>query len=190
MVDDPNVNLPNITTPESSPFLSEIHITEEQVFDHLSTLDISKASGPDGVGARLLKSAARELSKHLAQLFNKSLQTSTFPDIWKIASVVPVFKNGVKELIQNYRPISLLSIIGKSMERCVFKHLYNYLVENQLIACFQSGFRPGDSTTNQLLHLTNILFGKAIDDGKEIRVTVFDISKAFDRVWHAGLIYK
>jgi hypothetical protein len=70
--------------------------------------------------------------------------------------VVPVFKNGVKELIQNYRSISLLSIIGKSMERCVFKHLYNYLVENQLIACFQSGFRPGDSTTNQLLHLTNI----------------------------------
>ena len=126
MVDDSNVNLPNITTPETSPFLSDIHITEEQVFGHLSTLDISKASGPDGVGARLLKSAARELCRPLAQLFNKSLQTSTFPDIWKIASVVPVFKNGMKELIQNYRPISLLSIIGKSMERCVFKHLYNY----------------------------------------------------------------
>ena len=58
------------------------------------------------------------------------------------------------------------------MERCVFKHLYNYLVENQHITCFQSGFRPGDSTTNQLLHLTNI-FGKAIDDGKEIRVMFF-----------------
>ena len=54
---------------------------------------------------------------------------------------------------------------------------------------FQSGFRPGDSTTNQLLHLTNI-FGKAIDDEKEIRVMFFDISKAFGRVWHAGLIYK
>ena len=97
MVDDSNVNLPNITTPESSPFLSEIHITEEQVFDHLSTLDISKASGPYGVGTRLLKSAARELSKPLAQLLNKSLQTSTFPDIWKIPSVVLVFKNGMKE---------------------------------------------------------------------------------------------
>ena len=65
MVDDSNVNLPNITTPESSPFLSDIHITEEQVFDHLSTLDISKASGPDRVVARLLKSAARELCKPL-----------------------------------------------------------------------------------------------------------------------------
>jgi hypothetical protein len=83
MVDDSNV--------KSSPFLSDIHITEEQVFDHLSTLDISKASGPDGVGARLLKSAARELCRPLAQLFSKSLQTSTLPDIWKIASVVPVF---------------------------------------------------------------------------------------------------
>ena len=189
MVDDSNVNLPNITTPENSPFLSEIHITEEQVFDHLSTLDISKASGPEGVGARLLKSAARELSKPLAQLFSKSLQTSTFPDIWKIASVVPVFKNGVKDLIQKYRPISLLSNIGKSMERCVFKHLYNYLIESQLITCFQSGFRPGDSATNQLLHLTNI-FGKAIDDGKEIRVMFFDIRRAFDIVWHAGFSHK
>ena len=189
MVDDSNVNLPNVTTPESSPFLSDIHITEEQVFGHLSTIDISKASGPDEVGARFLKSAARELCKHLAQLFNKSLQTSTFPDIWKIASVVAVFKNGVKELIQNYRPISLLSIIGTSMERCVFKHLYNYLVESHLITCFQSGFRPGDSTTNQLLYLTNI-FGKAIDDENEIRVMFFDISKAFDRVWHACLIHK
>jgi hypothetical protein len=62
MVDYSNVNLPNITTPENSPFLSKIHITEEQVFDHLSTLDISKASGPEGVGARLLKSAARASS--------------------------------------------------------------------------------------------------------------------------------
>ena len=75
------------------------------------------------------------------------------------------------------------------MESCVFKHLYNYLVENQLIRCFQSGFRPGDSTTNQLLLFANI-FGKAIDDGKEIRVMFFDISKAVDRVWHAGLIHK
>ena len=63
------------------------------------------------------------------------------------------------------------------------------MVENQLITCFQSGFRPADSTTNQLLLLANI-FGKAIDDGKEIRVMFFDISKAFDRFWHAGLIHK
>ena len=75
------------------------------------------------------------------------------------------------------------------MERCVFKHLYNYLIESQLITCFQSGFRPGDSATNQLLHLTNI-FGKAIDDGKEIRVMFFDIRRAFDIVWHAGFSHK
>ena len=95
----------------------------------------------------------------------------------------------MKELIQNHRPISFLSIIGKGMESCVFKYLYNYLVENKLITSFQSGFRSGDSTTDQLLLLANI-FGKAIDDGKEIRVMFFDISKAFDIVWHAGLIHK
>ena len=75
------------------------------------------------------------------------------------------------------------------MERCVFKHVYNYLNANNIITRLQSGFQPKDSTINQLLDITN-QFGKALDEGKEIRVVFCDISKAFDRVWHAGLIAK
>ena len=89
----------------------------------------------------------------------------------------------------NYRPISLISVVGKCMERCVYKHIYNYLLIHILITCHQSGFTPGDSAINQLLYLTNE-FGKALDDGKEIRVIFCDISRAFDRVWHRGLLHK
>ena len=71
----------------------------------------------------------------------------------------------------------------------MYKHLHNFIVANNIITPHQSGFTIGDSTVNQLLYLSNE-FSKALDDGKEIRVVFFDISKAFDRVWHKGLIYK
>ena len=75
------------------------------------------------------------------------------------------------------------------MERCIYKHVYNFLLKNSIITPHQSGFTPGDSAINQLLSLTNE-FGKALDEGKEIRVVFCDISKAFDRVWHKGLLNK
>lgn len=75
------------------------------------------------------------------------------------------------------------------MERCVHKHLKNYFTENNVITPYQSGFVRGDSTVNQLLYLSNE-FSKALDEGKEISIIFCDISKAFDRVWHRGLIHK
>ena len=89
----------------------------------------------------------------------------------------------------NYRPISLLNSESKHFERTVFKHLYNHLHTNNLLSSFQSGFIPGDSTVNQLTYLYQT-FCVALDCGKEIRAVFCDISKAFDRVWHAGLLDK
>ena len=71
----------------------------------------------------------------------------------------------------------------------MFKHLYNHLLDNNILTAFQSGFIPGDSTTNQLTFLYDA-FCRALDEGKEVRVVFCDISKAFDRVWHKGLIRK
>jgi hypothetical protein len=110
--------------------------------------------------------------------------------MWKLANITPVFKNkGEKDCLSNNRPISLLSSIGKIMERCIFKYVHNFLLKNILITKFLSGFRPGDYTVNQLINISND-FGKAIDDGKEIRIIFCDISKAFDHVCHKGLLYK
>ena len=75
------------------------------------------------------------------------------------------------------------------MERCIHKHLTAYFLENNVITPYQSGFVSGDSTINQLLYLSNEFY-KALDEEKEIRIVFCDISKAFDRVWHKGLIYK
>ena len=137
----------------------------------------------------VLKEGSDALAKPLSELFNLSLQQQHFPSSWKVANVVPVFKKADPKKVENYRPLSLLSIIGKVFEKCVYKHLHNFIVANNIITPHQSGFTIGDSTVNQLLYLSNE-FSKALDDGKEIRVVFFDISKAFDRVWHKGLIYK
>ena len=72
------------------------------------------------------------------------------------------------------------------MERCVYNHIYNFLLENSIISFNQSGFTPA---INQLLYIKNE-FGKALDDRKEVRVVFCDVSKAFDRVWHKGLLTK
>ena len=94
-----------------------------------------------------------------------------------------------KSLVSNHRPISLLSNVDKVFERVIFKHLYNHLLDNSILTAFQSGFIPGDSTINQLTFLYDA-FCRALDEGKEVRVVFCDISKAFDRVWHKGLIRK
>ena len=186
-VDDSNASLPPYVPPRSS--LDDIVITDQDVLDVLKLINTTKASGPDFIHGKLLKEGADILCKHLSKIFNSSLSTSYFPDIWKIANVVPIFKKGDKTNVSNYRPISLLCVMGKVFEKCVFKYLHNYLVSHNLISKVQSGFTPGDSAVFQLADLYNT-FAKAIDDGKEVRVVFCDISKAFDRVWHRGLLFK
>lgn len=187
-IDETNANLPNGQVHIQNT-LSEISLRETEIEDVLSILNPSKASGPDLISPRLLKEAAKILSKPLCKLFNKSLQKSVFPSQWKKAHVTPVFKNGKPNDVKNYRPISLLCIISKCMERCVYKHVYNHLRQHNALSEHQSGFTRGDSAVNQLINISND-FGKALDAGKEIRVVFCDISKAFDRVWHKGLLYK
>ena len=152
-------------------------------------MDTTKAIGPDRIHPGVLKEASSVLAKPLADLFNYSLSKCIFPSPWKRANVIPIHKKGDKSSVDNYRPVSLLSIVGKVMERIVHKHVHNFFLQNHFISPFQSGFSPGDSTTNQLLFLYDS-FMKAIDIGKEVRVVFCDISKAFDRVWHKGLIEK
>ena len=85
--------------------------------------------------------------------------------------------------------MSLLSCISKILERIVFKTVFNYLRDNNILTSHQSGFQPGDSTVNQLAYLYHV-FSHALDRKKDVRIVFCDISKAFDRVWHEGLLFK
>ena len=110
------------------------------------------------------------------------MATST---LWKLTNATPIFKKGDKQYIKNYKPISLFPICGKIYEKIIFNNLYNYLNGNNLITKNQSGFRSGDSTSNQLFYLVNEIH-KTFEDPNslEVRAVFLDISKAFDKVWH------
>ena len=137
----------------------------------------------------MLKYVSTGVSKPLTIIFNRSLQEKHYPEPWKKNNVVPLFKKGDKADSSNYRPVSLSSPIGKVMERVVFKNLYNHLQSNNLLYKYQSGFVPGHSTTFQLIDIYHHICQSF--DNKQYSCMVFcDISKAFDRVWHKGLLFK
>jgi hypothetical protein len=128
----------------------------------------------------------RELSDH----FNYCISHGVYPSHWKLSNVIPFFKKGCKTAPQNYRPISLLCCTSKIFERLVADKLnMKYILENNLISARQSGFMPNDSTCNQSIHITDDIL-QAFDKGQETIAIFMNISKAFDKVWHRGLLVK
>ena len=189
LINDDGVVLPDVNPYNVQSQLNSLEITPEEVQTVLKSLPVGKAAGPDGISNRVLRELSNELSNPFCRLFNFSLQTGVFPDNWKLSNVTPIDKGGDRSSPSNYRPVSLLCNPEKLFERVVFKHLHNHLNDNHILTPLQSGFIPGDSTTNQLTYLYNF-FAQALDSGKEVRVVFCDISKAFDRVWHEGLLLK
>ena len=106
-----------------------------------------------------------------------------------MANLVPIHKQDDKQNVKNYRPVSLLPIFGKIFERLIYNEMYSFFIENDLISSNQSGFKQGDSCINQLLSITHDIY-QSLDQGYEVRGVFLDISKAFDKVWHKGLIHK
>ena len=188
VLDETNANLPS-NMPNSLYHIDRVSILPTEVEFTLRVLKTGKAACPDSVNNIILKELAQPLSSPMSDLFNYSLASGKVPASWKQANVTHIFKKDNPSDDTNYRPISLLSTIGKALEKIIHKYLYNYFHENHVITTLQSGFVPGDSTVNQLADLYNT-FCKALDEGKEVRAIFCDISKAFDRVWHKGLSFK
>lgn len=188
-LDEQNAALPQLPAAAVDSPLDHILLTPQEVESVLEILPVGKASGPNGLSNRILKELSHQLASPLCSLFNESLHKSVVPASFKEANVCPVPKKGDLSDVSNYRPISLLNSEIKLFERLVFKYLYNHLHTNNLLSSLQSGFIPGDSTVSQLTYLYNT-FCQALDSGKEVRVVFCDISKAFDRVWHHGLLSK
>ena len=169
--------------------LSVIKTTPEEVESVLRAIDLSKATGPDEISGRVLKHISSSISEPLSNYYNHSFEQGKVPLQWKKANVIPVYKKGDRQLVKNYRPISLLCIAGKIQERIVFKTLYTYCFQHRLLTWRNSGFKPLDSAINQLLMVVHNIY-IALENGHDVCMVYLDISKAFDRVWHTGLIHK
>ena len=139
----------------------------------------------------MIKICDKLLLEPLIILFKNSTKSSHYPDIWKRSNIIPVHKKNDKQLVINYRPISLLPIFGKKIGKIIFNKIYCFLIEEKLLNPNQSGFRQSDSCINQLLAITHEIF-EAFDCNPplEVRTVFLDISKAFEKVWHEGLLYK
>ncbi len=188
-VDDTGVELPNDYPSKCEESLDYIQVTEQEVLDYIRALKINKAFGPDLVSPRMLKEGGIQICPSLARLMNLSLRLQVVPQMWKQANVIPIHKKKDKDIAGNYRPVSLISCVGKLMEKVIFKRVYNFLHSQNVLTPMQSGFRPGDSTINQLIHVYHTI-ARALDQKKDVRLVFCDISKAFDRVWHKGLLFK
>ena len=149
--------------------------------DHVKKLNENKAHGHDEISIKLIKICGNAISKPLFIIFKNCISKSYFPKKWIKANVVPVHKKNERNIISNYRPISLLPICGKLFEKIIFDNLYTYIFQNGFITDKQSGYRNGDSTIKQLLSITHEIY-KAFDASDEIRAVFLDISRAFDRV--------
>ena len=122
-----------------------------------------------------------QLQKPLAVLFRNCLESECFPKEWKKANIVPAHKKHDKQLIKNYRPVSLLPICSKIFEKVIFNLLFKHLEDNNLVTSNQPGFQPGDSCVHQLLSIT-IYKGFDANPSLDVRGIFLDLSKSFHRV--------
>ena len=185
-LDDSGISLP-VFPSRTNLKLHNIFVTPKMVKKVITNLDLSKACG---FCQRHLKNCEPELSNILAELFNKCLKESCFPDCWKVSSVVPVFKNGEeRSTAKNYCPVSLLSVVSKVFEKLVNNRIVDHLEKCDLFSDFQYGFRSSPSTAD-LLTVVSDRIARAFNRSRATRAVALDISKAFDRVWDAGLLHK
>ena len=167
----------------------EILCSESEVGDLLASLDVLKSSGQDGIPARMLKFTAYSIAPSLTKLLNLSLRSNSIPSAWKKAPVVPTPKSSGLSDLANYRPISLLPIVSKVLERRVYGIVMDHLHLHNPLTTSQWGFLDGRSTVTALLSSTDEWF-KALEDGLEICAVFFRFSKAFNSVPHAPLMAK
>ena len=185
-----------IEEPEDSPEpeaseveLTDVNFTAQEVEKILNQLNPSKAVGPDTISPRVLKNTAKVTAPIMARLYNFSMKTGSFPSLWKTANITPIYKKGENTIPSNFRPVSLLSIVGKVMERIIYNCTFDFLMVHGKLTPLQAAYQPKNSTVCQLLELYHRIT-QALDEGDEIQFIFCDVSKAFDRVWHKGVLQK
>ena len=161
-------------------------VGEEEIENLLNGLTASKATGLDSLRARFLKDGAEVIACPLAHIINLSLHSSQIPEDMKNARVVPLYEKQSKTEPGSYRPVSILSVTSKILERIVYNQLEHYLKEKNLVYKLQSGFRPSFSTGTCFTFLMDYIRSE-MDFGNYIGMVMIDLQKAFDTVDHSIL---
>ena len=173
---------------DSSLFL--FPTTENEIKKIVSRLKSKKSSGFDGISNVLLKSIIPEIQLPLSVIFNKSLRNGIFPDKMKLAEVVPIYKmKGKSDSMNSYRPVSLLPVISKILEKIIQKRVNSFLRKKMLLFDSQFGFRTDHSTIDAILEFTGKVI-KGFDRGENTLAVFLDLSKAFDTLPHSTLLKK
>lgn len=164
-------------------------ITPGDIINTASKLKPKQSTGQDNISNKLLKNTIEEISVPLTHIFNLSLETGTVPDEMKIAKVIPIFKKGNVQNLNNYRPISLLPVISKLLERIVYNQLTRFITDNNTLYKHQYGFRKKHSTAHPILQLIKSITTLNDKPSKDLTIATFlDLSKAFDTVSHHILL--
>lgn len=174
----------NFSPPMTSDF------TMAELNDAIRRLKSKKSPGKDGICNEMIKHLGPTARKKLLELFNQSWKTGIYPLAWKEATIIPIPKKGKDPRKKtSYRPISLLSCLGKTLERMVNKRLMWHLETNNLITKEQTAFRKNRNTEDQLIYLAQSV-ENAFQEKKKVIATFIDLTKAFDKVWKDGLLLK
>lgn len=164
-------------------------INEMELGNIIKELKNSYSAGIDGITTNILKLSIEHNISPLVCLINRMFEEAVFPDVLKIAKIIPVFKKGNQEEIENYRPISLLSIISKIVERSIFNRIIRFLVKHKILHNSQHGFMRGKSTATAIYRFLDTLYENVDNNLKTVGIFM-DLSKAFDLVDHKLLLSK
>ena len=164
-------------------------VTSMELISLIDELKCDKSSNDQFINAKLLKACKNNICLPLMLIYNMSLSTGVVPDSLKVAKVIPLYKKGDNRIVSNYRPISLLSVFNKLLEKIVYKRVYNFFQTNSIFYKNQFGFRSNFSTTLAVMDVVDYCY-ENLDKGNIVLGLFIDLQKAFDTVNHHILLQK
>ena len=169
----------------------DFQITDREILSCVKALKTKKACGIDKISNEIIKSRIFLICSVLTKLFNVILRSGFFPESWSMSIITPIFKSGSRSNLENYRGICVSSCLGKFFCSIMNNRLPNYCEKKNIIHAGQIGFRPGYRTSDHIFTLRTLV-DKYVHDvprGK-IYACFVDFKKAFDSIWHKGMLYK
>ena len=173
----------------NNPIFYPLPSTSSEVYHIINTLNAKKATGLDSISVNVLKSISSIISSSISDVFNSSVLQGTFPSSLKIGKVIPIYKKGSQLDVKNYRPVTVLPVISKVIERLMYNRLYEFIECERLLNEAQFGFRRSKSTQDAILKFLEKIY-RDINENKIPIGICYDLTKAFDSISHVILIKK